>query len=197
MPPAALPPGPAVPAQARHLPPRRQTRWACTHDHDACRWHRHWCGHVHACIHATDCIRRVHRERAVQQRGLADAQAGGLWARAQPEGGARRHARGHARCAPGPREQGCSQPQRGVAIACMHAMRRRMHAHTCSGSACLQNSPLATHHTHLPDYMAPEVLRCPLKRSPDENKTRSDFAYSEAVDAWAAGVLAYELLVGQ
>jgi hypothetical protein len=45
--------------------------------------------------------------------------------------------------------------------------------------------------------MAPEVLRCPLKRSPLENKGREELAYSEAVDAWAAGVLAYELLVGQ
>jgi hypothetical protein len=82
--------------------------------------------------------------------------------------------------------------------------------------------------------MAPEVLRCPLKRTPEvrgrglelepcpgrqacapcsnpsalkllrgsvsraqENKGRAELAYSEAVDAWAAGVLAYELLVGQ
>jgi len=84
----------------------------------------------------------------------------------------------------------------------------------------------------LADYMAPEVLKCPLKRSPEvcpggelllqqlepkpaasrtpshlpcrlalrhtqENKGRAELAYSEAVDAWAAGVLAYELLVGQ
>lgn len=47
------------------------------------------------------------------------------------------------------------------------------------------------------DYMAPEVLKVPLKRHPEENKGRLDLAYSEAVDAWAAGVLAYELLVGQ
>ncbi|GAX83095.1 hypothetical protein CEUSTIGMA_g10521.t1 [Chlamydomonas eustigma] len=47
------------------------------------------------------------------------------------------------------------------------------------------------------DYMAPEVLRCPDKHLPNENKERSDLAYTEAVDAWAMGVLAYELIVGR
>lgn len=47
------------------------------------------------------------------------------------------------------------------------------------------------------DYMPPEVLRCPLKRQPGDNKDRADLHYSSAVDAWAVGVLAYELLTGR
>lgn len=47
------------------------------------------------------------------------------------------------------------------------------------------------------DYMAPEVLRCPLKRHPGDNKDRPELHYATAVDAWAVGVLAYELLTGR
>lgn len=47
------------------------------------------------------------------------------------------------------------------------------------------------------DYMAPEVLRCPLKRHPGDNKSREDLQYATAVDAWAVGVLAFELLTGR
>ena len=47
------------------------------------------------------------------------------------------------------------------------------------------------------DYMAPEVLRCPDKYLPGDNKERADLAYNEAVDSWAMGVLAYELIVGR
>ncbi|GFR50571.1 hypothetical protein Agub_g12845, partial [Astrephomene gubernaculifera] len=47
------------------------------------------------------------------------------------------------------------------------------------------------------DYMAPEVLRCPTKKTPDENKGNPQSAhYHQAVDAWAVGVFAYELIVG-
>lgn len=46
------------------------------------------------------------------------------------------------------------------------------------------------------DYMAPEVLKCPLKTYPDENKQDSSLHYSSSVDTWAVGVLAYELLTG-
>ncbi|GIL53916.1 hypothetical protein Vafri_9498 [Volvox africanus] len=45
-------------------------------------------------------------------------------------------------------------------------------------------------------YMAPEVERCPLKVEPHENKDSPEYAYSTAVDIWAVGVLAYELMVG-
>lgn len=47
------------------------------------------------------------------------------------------------------------------------------------------------------DYMAPEVLRCPDKHHPNENKDRADLEYGMSVDAWAIGVLAYELIVGR
>lgn len=46
------------------------------------------------------------------------------------------------------------------------------------------------------DYMSPEVLRCPGKVHPMDNKNRSDLWYSHSVDTWAVGVLAYELLNG-
>ncbi|GAX76143.1 hypothetical protein CEUSTIGMA_g3587.t1 [Chlamydomonas eustigma] len=46
------------------------------------------------------------------------------------------------------------------------------------------------------EYMAPEVLDCPFKNKPEENKEREDLYYSLTVDSWAMGVLTYELLVG-
>ncbi|KAL6752713.1 kinase-like domain-containing protein [Haematococcus lacustris] len=46
------------------------------------------------------------------------------------------------------------------------------------------------------DYMAPEVLVCPDKRRPEENKEKAVLAYTASVDAWAVGILCYELLVG-
>jgi serine/threonine protein kinase len=47
------------------------------------------------------------------------------------------------------------------------------------------------------DYMAPEVLACPDKHHPDDNKGRAELWYGDTVDAWAVGVLAYELAVGR
>lgn len=47
------------------------------------------------------------------------------------------------------------------------------------------------------DYMAPEVVGCPMKRHPNEGKHRVDLAYGAKVDVWALGVLAYEVIVGQ
>lgn len=49
----------------------------------------------------------------------------------------------------------------------------------------------------LADYMAPEVLCCPDKHNPDDNKDHEELMYDESVDAWAMGVLAYELVVGR
>lgn len=46
------------------------------------------------------------------------------------------------------------------------------------------------------DYMAPEVLRCPLKHHPEENKGNRSLQCSVTMDSWATGVLVYELLVG-
>eukprot|EP00884_Botryococcus_braunii_P001181 jgi/Botrbrau1/11063/Bobra.0302s0006.1 len=47
------------------------------------------------------------------------------------------------------------------------------------------------------DYMSPEVLLCPEKSKPEENKEKVLLHYTEQVDAWAMGILAYELLVGR
>eukprot|EP00798_Chlamydomonas_sp_ICE-L_P019410 gene19410-26068_t len=47
------------------------------------------------------------------------------------------------------------------------------------------------------DYMAPEVLRCPTKKTPDENKGNEKSAhYHTGVDTWGVGAFAYELLTG-
>jgi serine/threonine protein kinase len=48
----------------------------------------------------------------------------------------------------------------------------------------------------LNDVLHAEVMLCPDKRAPDENKANATLAYNAKVDAWACGVLAYELLVG-
>jgi len=47
------------------------------------------------------------------------------------------------------------------------------------------------------DYMAPEVLICPDKRLPEDNKDNSLMQYGSEVDAWGVGVLAYEIMVGR
>ncbi|GLC46953.1 hypothetical protein PLESTM_001999700 [Pleodorina starrii] len=47
------------------------------------------------------------------------------------------------------------------------------------------------------DYLAPEILDCPVKQHPEDHKDRPDTGYTNKVDCWSVGVLAYELLVGQ
>ena len=51
----------------------------------------------------------------------------------------------------------------------------------------------------MPDPLqAPEVLFCPVKKTPDAYKTDPGARhYNVSADIWAVGVLAYELLVGQ
>ena len=46
------------------------------------------------------------------------------------------------------------------------------------------------------DYMAPEVLICPDKKRPEENKDKTLLVYGPSVDVWAVGILAFELLTG-
>jgi aurora kinase len=44
--------------------------------------------------------------------------------------------------------------------------------------------------------MAPEVLKCPPKVFPEENKGRAGLSYNVGADVWSIGVLAYELVMG-
>lgn len=56
----------------------------------------------------------------------------------------------------------------------------------------------AAHQHHVLFCLHPrQVLTCPDKHAPDDNKHRADLAYGPEVDAWAMGVLAYELIVGR
>ena len=63
--------------------------------------------------------------------------------------------------------------------------------------ACYQDARFLLVATPSGLALAPEVLRCPLKRLPGDNKERGELHYGAAVDVWAAGVLAYELIVGR
>lgn len=41
------------------------------------------------------------------------------------------------------------------------------------------------------------MLTCPEKSRPEENKDKSIFIYTQVVDAWAMGILAFECLSGK
>lgn len=45
--------------------------------------------------------------------------------------------------------------------------------------------------------MAPEILRCPLKRHAGDNKDNTTLAYGPPCDIFSLGVLTLELLVGR
>ncbi|KAG2428429.1 hypothetical protein HXX76_011549 [Chlamydomonas incerta] len=62
-------------------------------------------------------------------------------------------------------------------------------------SICLHEERAVTK-TGSKEYMAPEVVVCPLKRGPEDNKDNEQMAYTPAVDVWSLGALMYELLVG-
>ncbi len=59
---------------------------------------------------------------------------------------------------------------------------------------CLTRAPP---HPADPLHRSPTVLECPFKSRPIDNKDNERLHYTAAVDAWAVGVLAYELLVGR
>ena len=61
----------------------------------------------------------------------------------------------------------------------------------------LREEPCAVTRVGTTDYMAPEVLRCPIKDDPLENKQRTDIAYSQSVDVWSLAVLAFEMVNGR
>jgi len=46
------------------------------------------------------------------------------------------------------------------------------------------------------DYLSPEILDCPVKQHPADHKTNPNKWYTNKVDCWSVGVLAYELLAG-
>jgi hypothetical protein len=41
-----------------------------------------------------------------------------------------------------------------------------------------------------------EILKCPYKSKPEENKEKTHLHYDKTVDSWAVGVMTYELLTG-
>ena len=49
----------------------------------------------------------------------------------------------------------------------------------------------------LSPHQAPEVVVCPDKHKPSDNKEMKHLYYTPVVDAWAVGVLAYELIIGR
>jgi aurora kinase len=48
----------------------------------------------------------------------------------------------------------------------------------------------------LSSWQAPEVVRCPRKAHPLENKEVAGLQYGPSADVWAVGVLAFELITG-
>eukprot|EP00877_Chromochloris_zofingiensis_P000127 jgi/Chrzof1/10114/Cz04g29080.t1 len=47
------------------------------------------------------------------------------------------------------------------------------------------------------DYLSPEILDCPPKYHPQDHKSNPQIWYTNKVDCWSVGVLAYELLAGK
>ena len=68
----------------------------------------------------------------------------------------------------------------------------------CCARCCARSLSLAPAPSWPPSCarQAPEVERCPLKRTAEENKNNPNLAYTASVDIWSVGVLAYEMLVG-
>lgn len=44
------------------------------------------------------------------------------------------------------------------------------------------------------DYLAPEVSKCPFKKTPEENKNNTSYAYNQKVDVYSLGILIFELM---
>ena len=47
------------------------------------------------------------------------------------------------------------------------------------------------------DYMSPEAASCPLKSRPSQYKEKSELYYGAAVDVWAVGILACDMIGGK
>lgn len=70
---------------------------------------------------------------------------------------------------------------------------------SCMSQSLASGSQLKPHLSHVvhQDYMAPEVVVCPDKHKPSDHKEMTHLVYTHLIDAWAVGVLAYELIVGK
>eukprot|EP00878_Enallax_costatus_P047629 GHUV01058595.1.p1 GENE.GHUV01058595.1~~GHUV01058595.1.p1 ORF type:complete len:140 (-),score=27.47 GHUV01058595.1:47-466(-) len=69
----------------------------------------------------------------------------------------------------------------------------------CNSTGDLTAWHRSASHSQLPDcavHCMMQVLKCPYKSKPEENKEKVHLHYSNTVDSWAVGVLVYELLVG-
>jgi hypothetical protein len=52
------------------------------------------------------------------------------------------------------------------------------------------------HPPHAPTAPPQQILKCPYKSRPEENKDKPDLHYGSTVDSWAVGVMTFELLTG-
>lgn len=89
-------------------------------------------------------------------------------------------------------------PAAPAALPCLILMRLTSPVRaTCSTAAAATTNRACAAWRHGTPTPFPQVLRCPDKHDPEDNKEREDLEYNASVDAWAMGVLAFELIVGR